>query len=65
MQSSTIESESDIDHRREAELLRRLQAAGMIEHLSPPAEAKPAGWRPLVLTGEPLSETITRMRRRC
>jgi len=48
---------------REAELLRRLQAAGMIERLSPPPDPKPAGWQPLVLTGEPLSETITRMRR--
>jgi hypothetical protein len=56
-------ADPETDRRREAELLRRLQAAGMIELLSPPPEPKPAGWQPLVLSREPLSETVTRMRR--
>ena len=56
-------ADPESDRRREAELVRRLQAAGMIERLSPPPDPKPAGWQPLVLSGEPLSETVTRMRR--
>ena len=34
----------------------------MIEHLPPPDEPPPADWQPLVLEGEPLSETILQMR---
>ena len=49
--------------RREAEFIRRMEEAGMIEHLAPPDEPVPADWEPLVLEGEPLSETIIRMRR--
>ena len=49
--------------RREDEFERRMEAAGMIEHLSPPDEPAPADWKPLVLVGEPLSETVIRMRR--
>lgn len=47
---------------RHAELLRRMEAEHMIEHPRPPSEPKPANWRPLVLAGESLSETIIRMR---
>jgi hypothetical protein len=39
-------ADPETDRRREAELVRRLQAAGMIERLSPPADPKPAGWQP-------------------
>ncbi len=49
--------------RREDEFERRMEAAGMIEHPSPPDEPAPADWKPLVLEGEPLSETVIRMRR--
>lgn len=48
--------------RREAELIRRMDAAGLLEHLPPPGEPPPADWKPLVLEGEPLSETILKMR---
>ncbi len=44
-------------------LLERMEAEGMIEHVPPPAESPPDDWRPLVLKGEPLSETIIKMRR--
>jgi predicted DNA-binding antitoxin AbrB/MazE fold protein len=49
--------------RREAELVRRMTAAGMLVKLPPPTEPRPADWKPLVLEGEPLSETVLRMRR--
>jgi predicted DNA-binding antitoxin AbrB/MazE fold protein len=49
--------------RREAEFQRRLEAAGMIMHFPPPTEPPPADWTPLALEGEPLSETVIKMRR--
>jgi predicted DNA-binding antitoxin AbrB/MazE fold protein len=49
--------------RREAEVRRRMEAAGMIERFPAPTEPPPQDWRPLVLEGEPLSETIIKMRR--
>jgi predicted DNA-binding antitoxin AbrB/MazE fold protein len=48
--------------RRQAEVLRRMEAAGMVEYSPVPAEAPPKDWQPLVLEGEPLSETIIKMR---
>ena len=48
--------------RRHAEVVRRMDAAGMIEHYPAPAEPPPKDWQPLVLEGEPLSETIIKMR---
>ncbi len=48
--------------RREDEFERRMEAAGLLEPLPPPAEPPPAIWRPLVLEGEPLSETVIKMR---
>jgi predicted DNA-binding antitoxin AbrB/MazE fold protein len=48
--------------RREAEFLRRMEAAGLVEHFPPPSEPPPADWQPLVIEGEPLSETIIKMR---
>lgn len=49
--------------RRSAELIHRLEAEGMVEPVSPPEQAPPADWHPLILEGEPLSETIIKMRR--
>lgn len=48
--------------RRHAEVLRRMDAAGMVEHYPVPAEPPPKNWQPLVLEGEPLSETVIKMR---
>ncbi len=49
--------------RCQAELLRRMEAAGLVEHLQPPSESRAADWRPIAVEGEPLSETIIKMRR--
>ena len=46
---------------QESELLGRLEAEGALER-QPSTEA-PAGFRPVVVRGEPLSETILRARR--
>lgn len=63
----TIEPEVQLDPeelaRREEELERQLEAEGMIEHVAPPSEPPPKDWRPLQIEGEPLSETIIKMRR--
>jgi predicted DNA-binding antitoxin AbrB/MazE fold protein len=48
---------------RRAALFQELEQEGMIEHLNPPGPARPLDWKPLVLEGEPLSETVVRMRR--
>jgi predicted DNA-binding antitoxin AbrB/MazE fold protein len=48
--------------RRRDEVIRRMEEQGMIEHFRAPAEPPPKDWKPLVLEGEPLSETIIRMR---
>jgi predicted DNA-binding antitoxin AbrB/MazE fold protein len=48
--------------RREAELLRRMEADGALVHFPVPTEPRPADWRPLVMEGEPFSEEVIRMR---
>jgi predicted DNA-binding antitoxin AbrB/MazE fold protein len=48
--------------RRQVELVRRMDAAGLLEHFPPPVEPPPADWTPLTIEGEPLSETIIKMR---
>lgn len=48
--------------RREAVFLRHMEQAGMLERLPALAEPPSTGWQPLVLEGEPLSETIIKMR---
>ena len=48
--------------RRQAELVRRMEAAGLLMRFPPPSEPPPADWQPLVIEGEPLSETIIKMR---
>ena len=63
----TVEPAGDLEPgeyaRRHAELLRQMDAEGMIVHLPPPADPMPKDWKPLVLPGEPLSETLIKMRR--
>ena len=46
----------------DAELLRRMEADGTLEHILN-APQPVAGFRPLVIQGEPLSETIIKDRR--
>lgn len=48
--------------RRQAEVIRRMEADGALEHFPPPDEPAPADWQPLTIPGEPLSETILKMR---
>lgn len=48
--------------RLHAELIRRLEADRALVHLPPPDEPPPADWTPLTIAGEPLSETIIKMR---
>jgi predicted DNA-binding antitoxin AbrB/MazE fold protein len=48
--------------RRERELAGQLRAKGLLEKCSPPAEGGPGDWQPLTVEGEPLSETIIRLR---
>jgi len=47
---------------RRAELLRRMEAAGALAHFPPPDEPPAADWQPLAIEGEPLSETILKLR---
>jgi hypothetical protein len=55
--------EPDEQGRREAEMLRRMEAEGSLETASVPVEGSPpTDFQPLVLQGEPLSETVIRMR---
>jgi predicted DNA-binding antitoxin AbrB/MazE fold protein len=56
------EADPQETERRQAELLRRLEAAGALARFPAPAESPPAYWQPLTIKGEPLSETIIRMR---
>ena len=49
--------------RRRAELLRRLEADGALVHFPPTAAPQTADFRPLVIDGEPLSETVIKNRR--
>jgi predicted DNA-binding antitoxin AbrB/MazE fold protein len=48
--------------RREAAFLRHMEENGLLERFPPPKGPPPKDWQPLVLEGEPLSETIIRMR---
>jgi predicted DNA-binding antitoxin AbrB/MazE fold protein len=63
----TVEPIEELDPeeyaRRRAEMLQRMEAEGMFEHVPPPAEPPPKDWQPLILKGEPLSETVIKMRR--
>ena len=49
--------------RRHAELMRRLEAEGFLVHFPPPEQPAPVDWKPLVIKGEPMSETVIKMRR--
>jgi predicted DNA-binding antitoxin AbrB/MazE fold protein len=46
----------------ETAFLDRMRAEGRILNLPAPAQPPPPDWRPLVISGEPLSETILKMR---
>jgi predicted DNA-binding antitoxin AbrB/MazE fold protein len=64
----TVEPVAQLDPaeyaRRRAELLRRLEADGAIAHFPcPPVPPSPADFQPIVIEGEPLSETIIKNRR--
>jgi predicted DNA-binding antitoxin AbrB/MazE fold protein len=48
--------------RRWAELLRLMEADGALAHFPRPSEPPLADWQPLTIEGEPLSETILKMR---
>lgn len=48
--------------RREKEFLRQMEEAGLLIRVPPPDQPPPADFKPLVIEGEPLSETIIRMR---
>jgi predicted DNA-binding antitoxin AbrB/MazE fold protein len=50
------------EKRMHAEIIREMEEAGEIEHFPPPDEPPPKDWKPLVIEGEPLSETVIRMR---
>lgn len=52
---------AEMEH-REAELEQQMQADGWTEQITPPNEPPPATWQPLVIEGEPLSQTIIQMR---
>jgi predicted DNA-binding antitoxin AbrB/MazE fold protein len=64
----TVRPSAELDSaeyaRRRAELLRRLEADGAIACFpSPPSPPSAADFRPIVIEGEPLSETIIKNRR--
>jgi predicted DNA-binding antitoxin AbrB/MazE fold protein len=63
MVQSLLERQPEQTARCHAELLQRMEAGGFLEHLQPPPEPRSTDWRPLLLEGEPLSETIIKMRR--
>lgn len=48
---------------REAAFLRYMEAKGLLVKFPLPAEPAPKNFKPLVIEGEPLSETIIRERR--
>ena len=58
-----LEANPTADAERQAELLRRLEADGALVHFPPPSEPPPKDFHPLVLEGEPLSETVIKNRR--
>ena len=57
-----VPTDPEESNRREAAFLRHLEEVGLLERVPAPPTAPPADWQPLVLEGEPLSETIIRMR---
>ena len=59
----TVEEPRDarLDEQREADLIRRLEARGLVER--PQAPPAPADFRPLQLSGPGLSDTILAERR--
>jgi predicted DNA-binding antitoxin AbrB/MazE fold protein len=58
-----IVTDPDEIKRREAELFRRLEAEGTLIRFPAPATRPPPDFEPLVIKGEPLSETIIKERR--
>jgi hypothetical protein len=62
----TVRPQPQIDpaeqKRQFEEIIRQMEEAGEIDHPAPPDEPPPKDWQPLVIEGEPLSETIIRMR---
>lgn len=46
----------------EAQILRRLEAQGLVEHPSVPQESLPAHFRAIQISGIPLSQTILQER---
>jgi predicted DNA-binding antitoxin AbrB/MazE fold protein len=58
-----LEPEPTEHARRRAELIHRLEADGALLHFHAPSEQPPADFHPLVIEGEPLSETVIMNRR--
>jgi predicted DNA-binding antitoxin AbrB/MazE fold protein len=58
----TVEDEAEIQ-KREQELNRQMEEEGLIVHFAEPAEPPPADFKPVEITGKPLSETIIEERR--
>lgn len=50
------------EKRLHEQVIREMEEAGELDHPPPPDEPPPKDWKPLVIEGEPLSETIIRMR---
>jgi predicted DNA-binding antitoxin AbrB/MazE fold protein len=48
--------------RREAAFVRHMEEKGLLERFPVPEGPAPENWRPLEIEGEPLSETVIRMR---
>ena len=47
---------------REAAFFDQMRAERRVLTIPPPSEPPPSNWKPLLLSGEPLSETIIKMR---
>lgn len=58
----TVEDEAEIQ-KREAEFHRRMEEDGLIVHFPEPDEPAPADFKPIEVSGKPLSETIIEERR--
>ena len=57
-----VAADAEESKRREAAFLRHMEQAGLLERVPAPPTAPPADWQPLVLEGEPRSETVIRIR---